>query len=456
MSERRRRGNGSRAQVEPGAVDLAEIDLPSEWTLAPLGSLAVGEGRYGATAPAACYDPSQPRYVRITDIDDYGRLRPESRASIDAARAEPHRLARGDLLFARTGGTVGKTYLYREHDGDCAHAGYLIRFTLDQARCEPAFVAYYTQSDSYWRWLQGRVREAAQPNINAAELASLPVPLPPLPRQRAIADIMDRYDRVISLSERIEHRLTCALRGLVTELLSRGIGPDGLVRDPGRDPAGFRDTALGPLPRGFEVAPLGELLAAVTPAMRSGPFGTELQKSDLSDEGVPLLGIDNVEVDRFVPSYRRFVPPALADELSRYRVRPGDVMVTIMGTVGRACLAPRDLGPALSSKHIWVLSIDTHRYLPLLVAMQLNFAPWVAAHFRREAQGGTMDAIRSETLRTTLVPVPPRAEQERIACALRLARRRLRCERATLDKRRHLRRALLEDLMSGRAQVEQS
>jgi type I restriction enzyme S subunit len=189
--------------------------------------------------------------------------------------------------------------------------------------------------------------------------------------------------------------------------------------------------------------------------MRSGPFGSELRKSELvpEGEGVPLLGIDNVQVDQFVRVYRRFVRPDRIEPLRRYAVRPGDVLVTIMGTVGRSCVVPRDIGQALSSKHIWALTLDPDRYLPLLASLQLNHAPWVQAHFAREGQGGTMTAIRSDTLRTTLLPVPPILEQRCMATRIGRLRDRVAAERALLFRRERLRERLREDLLTGRVRI---
>jgi type I restriction enzyme S subunit len=438
----------------PGLPGLSG-PLPPGWTLASLAELARERGRYGSAAAAQPYDAGLPRYVRITDIDDTGRLRPDSWASIPESLAEPHRLRPGDLLFARSGATAGKTYLYDPDDGVCAHGGYLVRFALRDDRCAPGFVAQWTLSQTYWTWVRATLRQAAQPNINAAELAALPVPQPPLDEQLAIARILGACDQTIDTSVRILEKLGLVLAGMVRDLLTRGVVPHegGRMRDPVVEPGAFHDTPLGRLPRGWQVVPLARLLADVEPAMRSGPFGSELRKADLVAEGIPLLGIDNVQVDEFVPVYRRFVHPEKLDELRRYAVRPGDVLITIMGTVGRSCVVPRHIGEALSSKHIWTLTFDRRRYIPLLASLQFNHAPWVEAHFTRGGQGGTMTAIRSDILRSTLLPVPPIEEQHCIVLALERLRARIAAERALLHMRERLRDRLREDLVTGRVRI---
>ena len=105
-------------------------------------------------------------------------------------------------------------------------------------------------------------------------------------------------------------------------------------------------------------------------------------------------------------------------------------MITIMGTVGRCCLVPDDVGAALSSKHVWTLTFDQNRYSPYLACLQFNHAPWILRHFSRDEQGGIMASIRSDTLRTAQLPVPPMAEQQMIAAGLFALGRRLRDEEA--------------------------
>ena len=189
------------------------------------------------------------------------------------------------------------------------------------------------------------------------------------------------------------------------------------------------------------------------PAMRSGPFGSDLRKAELVDEGIPLLGIDNIGVGRFVADFKRYIRPSKYLELQRYAALPGDVMITIMGTVGRSCLVPDDLGPALSSKHVWALTFDRERYLPELASLQFNYAPRVQEHFRREEQGGTMSAIRSETLKSLLLPVPPMAEQRLIVRIVGDTSARLEAETVELGKRRRLRQSLIDDLLTGRRRL---
>ena len=122
--------------------------------------------------------------MRITDLTDDGRLRDDGLCSADPAQVNGYELRHGDLLFARSGATVGKSYLYHEIDGPMR-----IRWLSDSVptsvreRVLPEFLELITHSQPYYRWVGSMFRAGAQPNINAAEYASMMCYLPPLLEQ---------------------------------------------------------------------------------------------------------------------------------------------------------------------------------------------------------------------------------------------------------------------------------
>ena len=170
--------------------------IPADWEVVRLGDVCAPSS-YGAAAPARSFDPKLPRYVRITDITDDGRLRPDDARSADPAQVEGFELEPGDLLFARSGATVGKTFLYRSEDGPCVYAGYLIKFRALPETAVPEFLELWTRSPFYRKWVASMLRAGAQPNINAAEYSSLSLALPPLPEQRAIVSALDSVEAAI-------------------------------------------------------------------------------------------------------------------------------------------------------------------------------------------------------------------------------------------------------------------
>ena len=142
-------------------------EIPEDWSVDKLADLCNSRPQYGAAISAIPKDIALPRYIRITDLNDDGFLKTEEWKSISEEDAKSYLLSDGQILFARTGATVGKTYMYRNEDGKCAFAGYLIRFIPDKNKLEPKFLFYYTHSENYWKWLRSIQTEGVQPNVNA-------------------------------------------------------------------------------------------------------------------------------------------------------------------------------------------------------------------------------------------------------------------------------------------------
>jgi type I restriction enzyme S subunit len=179
-----------------------------------------------------------------------------------------------------------------------------------------------------------------------------------------------------------------------------------------------------------------------------------LLKSELVEDGIPFLGIDNIHVENFEDDFRRFVSEKKFLELIKYAVRPKDVVITIMGTVGRSAVIPEDIGRALSSKHLWTMTLNSEIVIPELICWQLNYAPWVQSWFRRETQGGIMDAIQSHTLKTTILPVIPMEEQQLIFRRYTAINEAIASEDKNLAKLRKKKLGLMHDLLTGKVPVQ--
>ena len=151
------------------------------------------KGEYGAQSASIEYDPSRPRYVRITDINDDGTLNNDFVSSINPMDDEQYRLEYGDFMFARMGATVGKTYAFIE--GNQIFAGYLIRYKLNQKLINPRYLYWYTRLDEYWNWVKLNQSGAAQPGINAKKYGSLQVPVPPMELQKQFASFVEQTDK---------------------------------------------------------------------------------------------------------------------------------------------------------------------------------------------------------------------------------------------------------------------
>ena len=176
---------------------FVEMFENKNFELKTLNEVSIIKGEYGSGASAGEFVEGQPRYVRITDIQEDGRLSNQSIASPkNEKNIDKYILQYGDVLFARTGATVGKTYKYNEKDGYCIYAGYCIRFRLDLKICNPDYIFIYTKTDNYKKWVENKQRVVAQPNINAKEYGNdLKIPIPPIELQNKFAEFVKQVDK---------------------------------------------------------------------------------------------------------------------------------------------------------------------------------------------------------------------------------------------------------------------
>ncbi len=168
----------------------SKVQKESLYPIILLSDIAIGKPKYGANVKGVKVD-SNTRYIRITDINDAGTLNDEfvSPEKVD----EQFLLKDNDFLIARSGNTVGKTFLYKSHMGKAMYAGYLIKFNFDVKKIIPEYMLVYTKSKFYKDWIRANQRISGQPNINGQEFLTSPVVLPPLDVQNKIIRNVQQY-----------------------------------------------------------------------------------------------------------------------------------------------------------------------------------------------------------------------------------------------------------------------
>ena len=147
---------------------------------------------YGSGSSAIEFN-NEIRYIRITDIDFLGNLKSEKVSP--SLFEEKYLLNDGDVLFARSGATVGKTFHFKKSYGKCIFAGYLIRLVPNQSKVLPEYLFYFTKTDFYDNFIKSNSKTVAQPNINAQQYESLDILIPPIELQNKFADFVKQVDK---------------------------------------------------------------------------------------------------------------------------------------------------------------------------------------------------------------------------------------------------------------------
>lgn len=164
--------------------DEIPFEIPGNWKWVRWGELSFSI-QYGYNAPAL--SEGYYRMVRISDIQD-NRILWETvpYCKIEDKEAGSYLLEKDDILFARTGGTVGKSFLVKDVPYEAVYAGYLIRTRYNSERLVPEYLKFFMESQLYWQQLRNGTIATAQPNCNGQTLAKMMIPLPPLAEQKRI------------------------------------------------------------------------------------------------------------------------------------------------------------------------------------------------------------------------------------------------------------------------------
>jgi type I restriction enzyme, S subunit len=362
----------------------------SGWTVVPLGDIADSVD-YGVTASAA-QEPVGPKFLRITDIQD-GSVDWTSVpwCECDGRAAAESRLAIGDIVFARTGATTGKSFLINACPTDAVFASYLIRVRVG-AHADPRYLSQFFQTPDYWAQINKGARGVAQPGVNATTLKALNVPLPPLPEQRRIAEVLDRAEAL-----RAKHRAALAQLDTLTQSIFLDLFGDPVVN-----------------PKGWKRMPFKDLLTNID----SGWSPTCLDRKVEGDEwGVLKLGA--VTWCEYDPAENKALPAGVTPR-PELEVQPGDLLFARKNTYDlvAACALVRTTPPRLMmSDLIFRLRLRADANVDSCFLHQLLIHPRKRREIQKFAGGtaGSMPNISKGRLETTPIEVPPLDLQRRFA-----------------------------------------
>jgi type I restriction enzyme S subunit len=302
-------------------------------------------------------------------------------------------LQRHDLVMCTSSGSadvVGKTAAFHDEIWHGSFGAFCAVVRADACKCIPAYLKHFLRSSTFLSWAKSSLGANIK-NIRKSELERFQFSLPPIGEQAHIAAILDKADNLRRKRQEATRLADAFLRASFLEMVA-----DVNEREP-----------------------VENLLATVPNAARTGPFGSQLLVSEFTDSGVPVLGIDNVVQNEFAWGQRRFISKEKYQELERYTVRPGDVMVTIMGTTGRVAIAPDDLPTCISTKHLCTLTLNQAEMLPEVLWGCLRWDPDVKQQTQRQAKGAIMEGWNMGIVKGLLVRKPTIQRQREFASLLR-------------------------------------
>ena len=295
---------------------------------------------------------------------------------------------KGTVLYCKLRPYLNKVVV-TEDDGVATTE--LVPLRCEESKVLPHYLAHFLRSATFLAFATNVVAGAKMPRMVMSEFWSYPVPLPSLEEQRRIAAILDQAETL-----RTQRRTALALLDSLTQSLFL-------------DMFGERETHDWP------IANIGEIVDEENGSIRTGPFGSQLLHSEFVDEGVAVLGIDNAVNNEFRWGERRYITHAKYEELKRYTVRPGDVLITIMGTCGRCAVVPDDIPLAINTKHLCCISVDRRRVVPDYLHAYFLRHPTARKYLEQTAKGAIMSGLNMGIIKAMPIALPPLPLQQTFA-----------------------------------------
>ncbi len=236
-------------------------------------------------------------------------------------------------------------------------------------------------------------------SINKKQIENIDIPLPSISEQKRIVAILDEaFAGIETAIANTEKNLANARELFQTAVVSRVFGdPDA---------------------KSWERSSVEELAVAKKGAIRTGPFGSQLLHSEFCDEGIAVLGIDNAVKNEFSWGKLRFISGKKYRTLKRYTVKPGDVIITIMGTCGRCAIVPNDIPLAINTKHLCCITLDSKRCSPEFLHAYFLYHPVARAYLEKNSKGSIMAGLNMGIIKALPVRLPALDEQSRIVDAI--------------------------------------
>ena len=265
----------------------------------------------------------------------------------------------------------------------------LVPMLPDPDKLDRKYLAYYLRSQTFLGWVSNQTAGAKMPRVSMKVFWEHEIPLPTLAEQKRIATILDKADQ---LRQKRQQAIALA---------------DDFLR------SAFLDMFGDPEGNGWEFSTVEKVAKSHKGSVRTGPFGSQLLHSEFTQQGVAVLGIDNAVSNTFKWAKSRFISEAKYQELKRYTVKPGDVLITIMGTCGRCAVVPDDIPVAINTKHLCAITLDSSKCLPRFLHSYFLLHPIAQKYLAAKAKGAIMSGLNMGVIKELPVPLVPLDLQQR-------------------------------------------
>jgi type I restriction enzyme S subunit len=411
------------------------------------GGGSIQTGPFGSQLHADDYKDDGVPIITVEHLQE-GRIAHKNLPLVGAAdrqRLRRYSLAVGDLVFSRVG-AIDRCALVSKAEDGWLFSGRCLRVRAGAGRANPLYLSYQLNSWRHRRWILNHSVGSTMACLNTSILSALPVNLPLPPEQRYAAAILSTIDEAIERTEALIAKYEQIKSGLMHDLFTRGVTPDGRLRPPRSEaPHLYKKSSIGWLPEEWEVFAIKAITHLCVDCPHSTPVLAEdgypmARTSEISDGVLDLDVSPKVALTEYQFRTGRAVPTA------------GDIIFTREAPVGEAFVVPRGLQICLGQR-VMLMRPNRRRCDPDFLLFQIYSAA-VQKEFLRIVGGTTNPHLNVEDVRNFEIALPSVEEQARITARLLALDDLIASEKRNGQKLRVSKDGLMHNLLTGRVRVK--
>jgi len=377
---------------------MSEIKLPKDWKIVYLKSIS-DSIQYGYTESSSKAEIG-PKFLRITDIQE-NKVNWESvpYCKIDKESIRKYLLKEGDLVFARTGATVGKSFLIKGKIPEAVFASYLIRVRVN-LEINEKYLSYFFQSPEYWKQITNDQVGTGQPNVNGTKLGLLKIVIAPLETQQAIVakieELFSELDKGIEDLKTAQQQLK-TYRQSVLKWAFEGKLTNENVKD-------------GELPESWGIMKFGELFS-------ESPQNGLYKSSTEYGEGTPIIRIDGFYDGVILDDYQIKKVKLTEEEINRYLISIGDILVNRVNSMpylGKCGLVKHLNERTVFESNIMKIRVNKENAIPEYISKFLTSKKGLSELRKNAKQAVNQASINQTDVSNVLIPLPQPNEQRLI------------------------------------------
>lgn len=393
--------------------------VPEHWSLGRLRDFVqtISTGPFGTALGSNDYVSDGVPVINPSHIAERGCV-PDPAVTIDHAKASQlafWAMKPGDVVTARRG-ELGRAAIISDQEAGWICGTGSIRIVPDASKITSEYVHTTLQADYARRWLELQSVGSTMPNLSERLIGDLPVAVPPTVHEqqsllRHSIEETTRIDALITKKTRFIELLKEKRHALIDHAVTKGLNPDATMRDSEVD-------WLGEIPAHWLVAQLGK----ISIERCDGPFGSGLKSEHYKPDGVRVVRLQNIGWASFKDGNEAFISHQHWEDVlgCGHEVLPNDVLIGGLGDdknpLGRACVAPSNLGPAMVKADCYRFRLNTNRANPDFIALALSATARAECGYL--ATGATRDRLNLGLASARVVPLPPLNEQTEIVASL--------------------------------------